>query len=1126
MSTSQPPTATADAVPPEPSPPPVTDPSTPPLPGVVRIVYLDRSAVRAVIRPPSFPHEWLDYASSSPFDVVPRLLHAAIAITSRTPITATHLSQLPHLRLIAVAATGYDCVDLSACILHGITVTNIRQWAVTSLSQHAFALILALRRQLLLYRQRVFDGAWKLHAHVEPTLPIDLTGSTLGVIGCGAQGTHIAALGTAFGMHTLLAERRHSPHPPRPGRTPFLDVLRAADVLSLNCPLTADTRGMIGKEELRMMKPTALLIDCSRGGVVDGHALAWAVQEGVIAGAGVDVLEEEPPSEANPLVRLRLPNLIVTPHCAWASQRAVEVLVEQLVECMEAFQSGHPINVVGDTHPSVQVKRRRLAASPSTPSSSFPFHQLPPALFSHITQWLSLPAKLLHLTHLSRTSPPLNPASFACDTVAWTPSLLTRLLRDPFPPPSHSLLHLLSHTPSAVYVGQAGSALDPLCGVLQQQPTEHIGTGTGIGTPPFSPSPPSTSLSTSSPSSLFPGLRAVALLLDGVDPWPVPHLGLQCPDLQALELLLPLPLSPLPSPLPVFPSLRVLRLRARLSSSELVHLLCLPLTSLDLLACDVDCARSPSHTTLSLPSPCSLRTLLLPKLSVAWEQAVLSSLTVTDTVIDPQATHGGGVQSPRGLERLWLSSVQAAHLSYISRLHQLHTLRLYMWDDEWHPEPDHVADWLSQLTTTTSLLPQLRHLHVEHRGERVPTLHPVWTGVAEDRGLTWEEWADRLFTIIPAFLVAYSAQLHSLDVQLHYSERDERDIAYEPRRQLTAALLSCRELRSLKLDSWWLALAPATSRPASPSISTWSASASHVAAPSASAASLSPSLPHLEALLMDFPLGVDEATLALLLDAAPHLQELTLGSGPLFSFDVLPWVGERCHQLRTLRLTETRPSTGGPQHPYSMTPHRWLTSPHTPPALPLLTSLLFYRAPVDLYDGPHVSAADLSRLFSYLAHSAPSLRCLHLGYDLHNPDEHRHLLSLLAPLTYLRALSMGMLYGAMQGEWKRYWQQRVYTPARRLVERRARESTGESVWAEAALPKVAWGWRKQKEWSMEGELSRDSMRVGAMQEEEVWDEDMPRMPCFVDQVDGVDGASAFFAAHARAYPTPQHAPSV
>ena len=352
--------------------PPPSPPHPPPLPRL-RIVYLDRSACRAVVRPPSFPHEWVEYESSVPSDVIPRLSSAAIAITSRSPIGEEQLAALPHLRLIAVAATGYDCVDVKACRRRGVVVCNIRDWCVSALSQHAFTLILALRRQLLLYREAAWAGAWTLHCYVEPTLPLDLAGSTLGIIGVGALGSRIASIGKAFGMKPLLAERRDAPTP-RAGRVPFTDLLRQADVLSLNCPLTEETRGLIGEAELRLMKPTALLIDCSRGGVVDNRALARAVKEGWIAGAGVDVLEEEPPSAGNPLLEMRALNVIVTPHMAWASQQAVQCLADQVIDCVEAFVEGTPQNVVGDTWPidPALLKRRKEMASGAPQSDQTP----------------------------------------------------------------------------------------------------------------------------------------------------------------------------------------------------------------------------------------------------------------------------------------------------------------------------------------------------------------------------------------------------------------------------------------------------------------------------------------------------------------------------------------------------------------------------------------------------------------------------------------------------------------------------------------------------------------------------------------------------------------------------------
>ena len=319
-----------------------------------RIVFLDRSSVRCRIRPPSFPHEWVEYPTCLPSDVVPRLASATIAVTSMARIREAELAQLPHLRLIAVAATGYDCVDLPACRRRRIAVTNIRGWCQTSLAQHTFALILALRRQLLLYRERAWSGAWTRPVYVEPVLPLDLSGSTLGIIGVGALGSRVAAIGEAFGMRPLLAERRGAAVA-RPGRVLFEDVLRRADVVCVHCPLTEDTRGLVREAELRSMKATALLVDVSRGGVVDNAALARAVTEGWIAGAGLDVLEEEPPLKGNPLLDLRLPNVLVTPHMAWASQEAIQCLADQLIDCVEAFEAGKPINVVGDTWPSTQA---------------------------------------------------------------------------------------------------------------------------------------------------------------------------------------------------------------------------------------------------------------------------------------------------------------------------------------------------------------------------------------------------------------------------------------------------------------------------------------------------------------------------------------------------------------------------------------------------------------------------------------------------------------------------------------------------------------------------------------------------------------------------------------------------
>ncbi len=312
-----------------------------------KIVFLDRIAIRAPIRSLRFEHEWIEHPTTAPADLVDRLHGAAIAITNRGRIGAAEIEQLPELRLIAVCATGTDTIDIAACARRGITVTNVRDWSTNSVAEHAFALMLALRRQLFVYRPLIEAGAWQrspFYGVLADPLPGDLSGTTLGIVGHGRLGHRIAAIGAAFGMETLIAERRGQA--PRDGRTAFADVLATSDIVCLACPLTDDTRGLIGAAELARMKPDSLLINCARGGIVDEAALADALRDGRIGGAGVDVLAQEPPAGSNPLLGLKLPNLIVTPHMAFASKSALRTLTEQLMGNIEAFVAGDPRNVV------------------------------------------------------------------------------------------------------------------------------------------------------------------------------------------------------------------------------------------------------------------------------------------------------------------------------------------------------------------------------------------------------------------------------------------------------------------------------------------------------------------------------------------------------------------------------------------------------------------------------------------------------------------------------------------------------------------------------------------------------------------------------------------------------------
>lgn len=312
-----------------------------------RIVFLDRASIRATIRRPDFPHEWVEFPATAPAEVVPRLQRASIAIVNKVALKADEIESLSALRLVAVAATGYNLIDIDACRRRGIAVTNVTGYAVNAVPEHAFMLILALRRNLLGYLGDVADGAWaRAPQFCLFDRPIhDLHGSTLGVIGFGKLGQAVGALAQAWGMRVLIAEHQDRAAV-RPGRTAFRTLLRESDVVSLHCPLTDETRGLIGAAELSEMKRDAILINTARGGLVDETALVNSLRVGQIAGAGFDVLSEEPPVNGNPLLEANVPNLIVTPHNAWASREAMQRLADHLIDVIEAFVRGEPRNLV------------------------------------------------------------------------------------------------------------------------------------------------------------------------------------------------------------------------------------------------------------------------------------------------------------------------------------------------------------------------------------------------------------------------------------------------------------------------------------------------------------------------------------------------------------------------------------------------------------------------------------------------------------------------------------------------------------------------------------------------------------------------------------------------------------
>jgi glycerate dehydrogenase len=312
-----------------------------------RVVFLDRASLKATVRRPAGAGAYVEYDKTSPEEIVPRLAGADVAIVNKVPMRAATLEQLPDLKMIAVAATGYDVVDVAYCKNHGIAVANIRNYAVHTVPEHAFMLILALRRSLLAYREDVQNGLWnKSDQFCFFTHPIgDLHGSTLGIIGEGAIGQGTAAIGRAFGMKVLFAD-----HPPPRMEgvtfTPHDDVIAQADVISLHCPLMPSTRNLIDLAAFRKMKRTALLINTARGGLVDESALIQALDEGLIAGAGFDVLTVEPPKNGHPLLDVRRPNFILTPHIAWASDGAMQFLADQLIDNIDAWAAGKPQHLI------------------------------------------------------------------------------------------------------------------------------------------------------------------------------------------------------------------------------------------------------------------------------------------------------------------------------------------------------------------------------------------------------------------------------------------------------------------------------------------------------------------------------------------------------------------------------------------------------------------------------------------------------------------------------------------------------------------------------------------------------------------------------------------------------------
>lgn len=324
--------------------------SSPGRPSNPRIVFLDRETLppQTYLRPPAFAHESVVYPNTKAEEVAERIRDADIVITNKVPLTEAALDAAHRLRLVAVAATGVDNIDLRACQLRDISVCNVRNYALHSVPEHAFALIFALRRNLLAYSKSVQAGRWAdsgMFCFFDHPIR-DLAGATLGIIGAGVLGKAVGQIGHALGMKVLFAARKGS-EGMSPFYTPFEAVLEQSDVISLHCPLTPATRGLIGAAEFERMVRCPLLINTARGGLVDEGALIIALNEGRISGAGFDVATEEPPTESHPLWQLvGRADFILTPHVAWASNEAVQTLADQLIDNIDSWYAHAPRNNV------------------------------------------------------------------------------------------------------------------------------------------------------------------------------------------------------------------------------------------------------------------------------------------------------------------------------------------------------------------------------------------------------------------------------------------------------------------------------------------------------------------------------------------------------------------------------------------------------------------------------------------------------------------------------------------------------------------------------------------------------------------------------------------------------------
>lgn len=303
---------------------------------------MDCAALERAISP------WHYYADSSEQEVFARIREAEVIVSNKVLLNRAAIAAANYLKLICVAATGYNNIDLKAAAERNIPVCNVRGYATSSVTQHVFMLMLNLARRFVDYRELVKRGGWQASTFF---CPLDfgiqeLSGKTLGIVGFGELGRAVAQVAQAFGMQLLIAEHKNKPL--RSGRTAFDEVMQQADFITLHCPLSQETHHLISRREFELMKPSAYLINTARGGLVNEADLLQCLSTDRIAGAAIDVLQQEPPDKDNPILQQQPANLIVTPHIAWASRESRQRLLDQLADNISNFLQHKPFNQITD----------------------------------------------------------------------------------------------------------------------------------------------------------------------------------------------------------------------------------------------------------------------------------------------------------------------------------------------------------------------------------------------------------------------------------------------------------------------------------------------------------------------------------------------------------------------------------------------------------------------------------------------------------------------------------------------------------------------------------------------------------------------------------------------------------